>query len=513
MFVPLTKADAVHRLVYGFIDETPDNAGEVMDYATAKPAFQKWSDARSAASGGKSLGNIRAQHDMKKAAGVLKELSFDDENKRIGFVGHIVDAEEWAKVEAGVYTGFSPGGSYAKSWPDGRYRRYTPNVMELSIVDVPCIPTGTFTFTKADGTEVEVPFAIAETTGADAEALVDPLAALDAAFAKADAAVGESAAERGLTLLAVYANAADGVLRKSADDRGFSIPTPAAIELLGADVVASVAAFRVVEASAMAGQALAKGLYTAVELGRVLETFAYIVRDVIYEAQYEGDAASPLPQMGVDALNAMKALLVAMIQEETAELLAVASANCADIVLSVDGEMEGSVLELATKLVDLVKSDEALMEKAGARNSRNDAAKIQGIHDNAAALGATCGAEKVDGLSAENERLTKAVAGVIPRVETLTKAVSTLTGERDKLAADLAAVTAERDALAEKPALTKRDVAFTQAKEDETIAPIGNDTAPLEKADAITTAAAIEDPTTRQHALERIAISAKFRTQ
>src|SRR5579875_2669396 len=112
MFVPLAKADAAQRLVYGSIDETPDRAGEVMDYATAKPAFEAWSETMHKASGGKSFGNIRAQHDLKKAAGKLTDIAFDDDAKRISFVAHIVDDQEWAKVEAGVYTGFSPGGSY-----------------------------------------------------------------------------------------------------------------------------------------------------------------------------------------------------------------------------------------------------------------------------------------------------------------------------------------------------------------------------------------------------------------
>ena len=66
-------------------------------------------------------------------------------------VAKIVDDNEWKKVEEGVYTGFSPGGRYAKRWQDGAYRRYTPDVRELSIVDVPCNPSATFTMVKADG--------------------------------------------------------------------------------------------------------------------------------------------------------------------------------------------------------------------------------------------------------------------------------------------------------------------------------------------------------------------------
>src|SRR5947209_15023862 len=129
MFVPLAKADATQRLVYGHFDETPDRAGEVCDYPSARPAFQSWSAELEKASDGRSLGNIRGQH-SNVAAGKLVELNFDDAARRIGFVARIVDDNEWRKVEEGVYTGFSPGGRYARRWRDGDHVRYTPVVRE-----------------------------------------------------------------------------------------------------------------------------------------------------------------------------------------------------------------------------------------------------------------------------------------------------------------------------------------------------------------------------------------------
>jgi hypothetical protein len=177
MFIPLAKADAARRLVYGYFDETPDRAGEVCDYVSARPAFEIWSAELEKASEGKSLGNIRGQH-SNVAAGKLVELNFDDAARRIGFVARIVDDNEWRKVEEGVYTGFSPGGRYARRWKEGAHVRYTPLVRELSIVDLPCNPAATFTMVKADGAEREVRFAIGrayepgnEKTLARAEAL------------------------------------------------------------------------------------------------------------------------------------------------------------------------------------------------------------------------------------------------------------------------------------------------------------------------------------------------------
>ena len=137
MFVPLVKADAAQRLVYGIFDETPDAAREVFDYASSKPLFKAWSDRMPKASEGKSLGNIRGQHNPQIAAGKLVSMVFDDMKKAILFCARIVDDAEWQKVEEGVYTGFSPGGSYARRWRDGEHMRYTANPRELSIVDVP----------------------------------------------------------------------------------------------------------------------------------------------------------------------------------------------------------------------------------------------------------------------------------------------------------------------------------------------------------------------------------------
>ena len=150
LFIPLQKVDAVQRLVYGRLDETPDRSNDIFDYASSKPNFERWSKAMAKASGGRNLGNIRAMHGL-KAAGKLTQINFDDTNKSIELCAQIVDDDEWAKVEAGVYTGFSPGGKFARRWQDGTYTRYTGIPHEISIVDVPANPGATFTMVKADG--------------------------------------------------------------------------------------------------------------------------------------------------------------------------------------------------------------------------------------------------------------------------------------------------------------------------------------------------------------------------
>jgi hypothetical protein len=154
LFIPITKIDAAQRLVYGVVTaETPDVSGEVCDYASTKPLYQKWSQRFADATEGRSFGNLRAMH-ANVAAGKLIEIAFNDEAKRIEICGKVVDDDEWQKVEEGVYTGFSQGGRYLKRWPDPdepSLTRYTAEPLEVSLVDHPCLPEAMFAVVKADG--------------------------------------------------------------------------------------------------------------------------------------------------------------------------------------------------------------------------------------------------------------------------------------------------------------------------------------------------------------------------
>ena len=170
LMLPITKVDAAQRLVYGVAAaEVPDRAQEIMDYASTKPNFEQWSEEVNKASGGKSLGNVRAMHGN-IAAGVLKQLACNDDERRIEVCAHIVDDNEWAKCEAGVYTGFSMGGRYVKRWKDEGLTRYTAEPIELSLVDMPCIPTATFEMIKADGSTELRKFTSIEDENPDTEA-------------------------------------------------------------------------------------------------------------------------------------------------------------------------------------------------------------------------------------------------------------------------------------------------------------------------------------------------------
>lgn len=152
--IPIKKVDAARRLVTGVATaEIPDRVGEVCDYATTKPLYEQWSQSIAATTGGKSLGNLRAMHGN-VAAGKLVSLKFNDDLKQIEICAKVVDDAEWAKVEEGVYTGFSQGGTYVDRWKDpSGIMRYTAEPHEISLVDLPCLPEARFELIKSDGSQ------------------------------------------------------------------------------------------------------------------------------------------------------------------------------------------------------------------------------------------------------------------------------------------------------------------------------------------------------------------------
>src|SRR5271169_2045834 len=70
--------------------EIVDKSKEIMDWDTAVPQIQKWSQEASERSQGKSVGNVRAMH-TKVAAGKLTNISFDDNLKQVQVIAKITD--------------------------------------------------------------------------------------------------------------------------------------------------------------------------------------------------------------------------------------------------------------------------------------------------------------------------------------------------------------------------------------------------------------------------------------
>lgn len=93
------------------------------------------------------IGNIREQHDSKRAVGKATEHEIKDDGHYIS--AHIVDPLAVAKTRAGVFTGLSIGIAKPRleKTTDGEWIR-DGLISEISICDRPCLPTATFTMCK-----------------------------------------------------------------------------------------------------------------------------------------------------------------------------------------------------------------------------------------------------------------------------------------------------------------------------------------------------------------------------
>ena len=180
LFAQIAKIDESRHEVWGVATaEVVDKEGEIFDYESSKPYFQRWSDEIAKATDGKSLGNVREMHEP-SAVGKLVAIDFDDDLRQVRVGARIVDSLAWQKCMLGVYTGFSIGGAYVKAWKDGEYVRFTASPVEISVVDNPCVPGAHFTAVKADGTCEVRKFKAGAATKVGARHSKETLAHLDA---------------------------------------------------------------------------------------------------------------------------------------------------------------------------------------------------------------------------------------------------------------------------------------------------------------------------------------------
>jgi hypothetical protein len=136
-----------------------DRAKERLDYPGSKPYFQKWSDSQYEASGGKSYGNVRLQHDPKRPAGILyKAPEYNDDAQTIRVFGKAVDPVTKELMQSGALTGVSIGGAYIKRTvnPADGITDYIASPQEISVVDRPCLAQATFEVVKNEQGETEM---------------------------------------------------------------------------------------------------------------------------------------------------------------------------------------------------------------------------------------------------------------------------------------------------------------------------------------------------------------------
>lgn len=129
-----------------------DTYDTIFDYESSKKAFERW------------RGNVREQHDPKKAVGRGIKWTPDDATHRIALRALVSKGapDTWHKVEDGVLSGFSvalkPG--FKTKYVERNGRRvlcyYDFDYAEISLVDNPGSPGCDITVVRADGVITEV---------------------------------------------------------------------------------------------------------------------------------------------------------------------------------------------------------------------------------------------------------------------------------------------------------------------------------------------------------------------
>jgi len=154
LFFQLEKFNAFEGIATGiFTAQTVDRDRERLNYAKSKPYFEAWSASVKKDSGGKSLGNVRRQHDDKIVAGKLTNIEFLDDAQIIRGEAKIIEPVTKELLDEGALTGFSIGGRYVDKWMcDDGVTEYVADPVEISVVDRPALPEAVFQSVKSDGT-------------------------------------------------------------------------------------------------------------------------------------------------------------------------------------------------------------------------------------------------------------------------------------------------------------------------------------------------------------------------
>ena len=299
-------------------NEAIDHTNEIVDYESAKTAFADWK------------GNIREQHDPKKAVGKAIEVIADDASKQIIVKAFISKGAQdtQAKILDGTLSDFSIGGRVEKRVKekvqkgDGEVevtRLIMKRISETSVVDSGCNPETSFSIVKADGDSLLLVGA-EDGDESEAAAKADEPTAIDQLADMLNK--GEVTAEQ----LVAFAKGEQA--------------TPVAAEPTAAPDAATSEA-----AKADGESETQKGMYDLSSFASLICSIGYMVRNAAEESEWEGDN-SPLPAALLEWLKTGVQIFKDMAEEETSELLASldekfpAPASVETVVENADGKTD-----------------------------------------------------------------------------------------------------------------------------------------------------------------------------
>jgi HK97 family phage prohead protease len=138
LYAPIAKIDETQHMVFGYAStEALDSQGEIVKREALEAALPDYM----------RFANIREMH-QPSAVGVATEAEMDE--RGLYLAARIVDPVAWEKVTAGVYKGFSIGGSVVQRDTAQKHVITGVKLSEISLVDRPANPEAVFTMYKAD---------------------------------------------------------------------------------------------------------------------------------------------------------------------------------------------------------------------------------------------------------------------------------------------------------------------------------------------------------------------------
>ncbi|HXP29717.1 MAG TPA: XkdF-like putative serine protease domain-containing protein [Stellaceae bacterium] len=136
LYAAIEKIDREQRMVFGYAStEALDQQGEIVRLEALEAALPEYM----------RFANIREMH-QPSAVGVAHEAAVDGKGLWLG--ARVVDERAWEKVKAGVYKGFSIGGSVTARDPQNRMIITGVDLTEISLVDRPANPEAVFEMVK-----------------------------------------------------------------------------------------------------------------------------------------------------------------------------------------------------------------------------------------------------------------------------------------------------------------------------------------------------------------------------
>ncbi len=321
-FIPFAKVDAAKREVWGIVTaEVPDKEDEVCDYDGTKPFYEAVIAEFSKATDGKNFFPLREMHQL-SAVGKGIGFEFRDDDKEIFMGFKVVDDEAWKKVDEGVYTGFSHGGSIVGDLvPDPVFKgckRYVADPSEVSLVDNPCLGVAHFAYIRADNAVELRKFKKTE------DAAVVPLTRLQGLVDSVEALKAKVADGK------ISVNKARSTLIKRDADRvkkllsGLRVPVRTFVnkkqrtwknmpnQLLSLDNDLGYLT---------RSNKLSKGLYTVGRLAEYIEGLSYMLCGIAQEEEWEGED-STVPGLLAENVTSLLDTFLAYAEEEAEELRA-----------------------------------------------------------------------------------------------------------------------------------------------------------------------------------------------